>query len=155
MAMAGTDTELVGEDMADTVTEGMEGMDLTTVVTDMVMAGEAMEVMEDTAWVAAMEDTGHLTDTQDTHTMDMEVMVATVAMVVTVATDMEATGAMDMADTADMDHIITSTMALAGDTTAVLSDTTAGFLSDTEVLSKSSGDPQTFCPETSMIKASI
>ena len=136
MATAGTDTELVMEDtMTDMVTEGMEGMDLTTVDTDMVMAGEAMEVMEDTAWLAAMENTGHLTDTQDTHTMDMEVMVATVA------TDMEATGAMDMADTADMDHIITSTMALAGDTTAVLSDTTAGFLLDTEVLSKSSGDP--------------
>lgn len=126
MAMAGTDTELAGEDtMADTVTHTM------------VMAGEATEVMEDTAWVMEvtawdMEDTGVLTDTQDTHTMDMEVMVA---MVATVATDME------VMDTVDMDHITTTMVAMDGDTTAVLSDTIVDFLLDMEVPSKNSGDP--------------
>ena len=77
-------------------------MDLTTVDMDMEMAGEVTEAMEDMATVVDMEDTGLLTDTQDTHTMDM------VAMVVTVVTDMGATDmeVMVAGDTVDMDHII-------------------------------------------------
>ena len=112
-------------------------MDLTTVDMDMEMAGEVTEAMEDMATVVDMEDTGLLTDTQDTHTMDM------VAMVVTVATDMGATDmeVMVAGDTVDMDHIIIITVAMAGDTIVVLSDTIVDFLLDTEVLLKSSGDP--------------